>query len=164
MLIACSCGKQLRVRDDAVGKMIKCPACGDKVMVPGPAAEPPDEPPDEPATAPRRRASRGGASGGGSFVFDGGAADFLGTAILAWLLTVFTLGFGYPWALCMIQGWKAHHTLIDGRRLRFVGGGGGLFGLWIKWFLLCMITFGIYTFWVVPDLQRWIVQNTEFDE
>jgi uncharacterized membrane protein YjgN (DUF898 family) len=149
--ITCPCGKELRVPDTAVGKLVKCPGCGEKLLVEEPA---PFEPPPRPS---------GRTAGRGSFVFDGGAADFLGTGILAWLLTVFTLGFGYPWALCMFQRWKARHTIIEGRRLAFNGGGGQLFGLWIKWFLLCIVTVGIYAFWVVPDMQRWIIQNTSFE-
>ena len=58
-----------------------------------------------------------------NFIFDGGAATYFGTGILAALITVFTLGIGYPWALCLFQRWKAKHTYIDGRRLKFTGGG-----------------------------------------
>ena len=39
----------------------------------------------------------------------------------------------------------------------------GLFGLWIKWFLLIIITVGIYSFWVAPRIQQWKVENTDFD-
>ena len=37
------------------------------------------------------------------FIFDGGAATYFGTGILAALITIFTLGIGYPWALCLFQ-------------------------------------------------------------
>lgn len=33
----------------------------------------------------------------------------------------------------------------------------------IKWLLLCVITLGIYSFWVGPRIQKWIVENTDFD-
>ena len=75
-----------------------------------------------------------------SFVFNGGAATYFGTAILASLITLFTFGVGYPWALCLFQKWKAKHTYIEGRRLRFTGGGFSLIGLWIKWLVLLLIT------------------------
>ena len=39
----------------------------------------------------------------------------------------------------------------------------GLFGLWIKWFLLIVVTAGIYSFWVAPRIQQWKVENTDFD-
>ena len=98
-----------------------------------------------------------------NFKFDGGAATYLGTGILSFLLTVVTLGLGFPWALCMKESWKAKHTFIEGKQLSFNGSGGGLFFLWIKWAILIIITLGIYTFWVVPDLQRWKVEHTDFN-
>jgi uncharacterized membrane protein YjgN (DUF898 family) len=99
-----------------------------------------------------------------SFRFDGGAADYFGTAFLATLITFITLGFGLPWALCMRQSWKTKHTIVNGVRLHFSGTGGGLFGQWIKWWLLMMVTIGIYGFWVIPQLNRWIVEHTDFDQ
>jgi len=97
------------------------------------------------------------------FTFDGGAATYIGTAIGAVLLTVFTLGIAFPWALCMKQRWITKHTLIDGRRLKFIAHGGGLIGLWLKWFFLLIITFGIYSLWLGPNLQRWIVEHTDYE-
>ena len=97
-----------------------------------------------------------------SFVFDGGAATYLGTGILAFLITAFTLGFGYPWALCLFQKWKTKHTYINGKQLKFTGGGFSLIGLWIKWIIFLIFTLGIYSFWLIPSLQRWIVEHTDF--
>ena len=34
---------------------------------------------------------------------------------------------------------------------------------WIKWLLLIIITLGIYSFWVIPRLTKWVVENTDFD-
>ena len=95
-----------------------------------------------------------------SVVFDGGAGDFLITGILAFLVTAFTFGICYPWALVMKERWIIEHTIIDGKRLKFEGSAFGLFGNWIKWFFLCLVTFGIYSFWVVPALQKWKADNT----
>ena len=97
-----------------------------------------------------------------NFTFDGGAATFVGTAILGFLITVFTLGICYPFALVLMQRWKAKHTYIRGLQLQFTGTGIGLFGNWIKWFFLTLITLGIYGFWVQPRLQQWIVEHTDF--
>ena len=97
-----------------------------------------------------------------NFVFDGGAATYLGTAIFGSLITLCTFGIGYPWALCSLQRWKAKHTFIQGKQLKFIGGGFSLIGLWIKWMVLTIITFGIYTFWVIPSLNQWIVEHTDF--
>ena len=97
------------------------------------------------------------------FTFDGGAVTYVGTAILGWIITTFTLGLAYPWALCMFHKWKAHHTMIDGKRLKFTAGGFSLIGLWIKWWFLTAITLGIYIFWLVPSLNKWITEHTDFE-
>lgn len=97
------------------------------------------------------------------FTFDGGAGTFLGTQILAFLVTVITLGIAYPFALVLLERWKAKHTIVRGKRLQFTGTGMGLFGNWLKWLFLCIITLGIYSFWVIPRLVKWKVENTEIE-
>jgi len=92
--------------------------------------------------------------------FDGGLLQLLGWSILGSLITVFTLGICFPWALCMIYGWKINHTVIEGRRLKFIGSAAGLFGNWIKWLLLCIVTLGIYSFWLNIALEKWKVKHT----
>ena len=99
----------------------------------------------------------------GRFHFDGGAANYFGTSILAGLVTVCTLGIAYPYALVLLERWRAKHTYIDGQRLVFTGTGVGLFGMWIKWWLLTIVTCGIYSFWVVPRMYRWKTEHTDFD-
>lgn len=96
------------------------------------------------------------------FTFDGGAGTYLGTAILGFCITAITLGICYPFALVLKERWRAKHTFIDGQQLVFTGSAVGLFGHWIKWFLLSVITLGIYLFWVGSRLQRWVTVNTEF--
>ena len=76
--------------------------------------------------------------------FDGGLATYIGTSILATLITVFTLGICAPWGICMMYNWKIKHTVIDGKRLYFDGTAMQLFGHWIKWLLLTIITLGIW--------------------
>ncbi|GEC77086.1 DUF898 family protein [Microbacterium maritypicum] len=98
-----------------------------------------------------------------SFGFDGGAGTWLGIGIAGFLVTVLTLGICYPWAVVMTYRWKTKHTFINGQRLRFTGSAPGLFGHWIKWLLLCIVTVGIYSFWVYPRLQKWIVEHQEID-
>ena len=97
-----------------------------------------------------------------SFSFDGGAATYIGTALLALLITVVTVGLAFPFALVLRQRWQAKHTFVEGRQLQFTGTGIGLFGNWIKWLLLTIITLGIYSFWVVPRIIKWTVEHQEF--
>ena len=99
---------------------------------------------------------------GGKSYFDGGLLSYIGWCILGTLVTIFTLGICFPWALCMVYGWKINHTVVEGRRLKFHGTAIGLFGNWIKWFLLCIITFGIYSFWVYISLEKWKAKHTTF--
>ena len=62
----------------------------------------------------------------------------------------------------MIYAWKTNHTVIEGRRLKFNGSAIGLFGNWIKWLLLIVVTLGIYGFCVHIKLEQWKVKNTTF--
>ena len=94
--------------------------------------------------------------------FDGGLLQLIGWRILGFIVTLFTLGICYPWALCMVYGWKIKHTVIEGKRLGFNGKAIQLFGNWIKWILLCFITFGIYIFWLGIALEKWKVKHTYF--
>ena len=94
--------------------------------------------------------------------FDGGLLSYIGWIILGSLITSCTLGISYPWALCMIYAWKINHTVIEGRRLKFNGSAIGLFGNWIKWLLLIVVTLEIYGFWVHIKLEQWKVKNTTF--
>jgi uncharacterized membrane protein YjgN (DUF898 family) len=99
----------------------------------------------------------------GRFYFDGGPVSYLRTGIIAALVTICTFGMGFPFALVLLERWRARHTYIDGQRLAFSGTGLGLFALMAKSALLCFITLGIYSFWVMPRIQAWKVENTDFD-
>ena len=92
--------------------------------------------------------------------FTGGLLGLIGISLLQILLTVFTLGIAFPWAVCIKEGWIARNTIIDGRKLYFDGTGGQLFGNYIKWFLLTIVTLGIYSFWLSIKMQQWIVKHT----
>lgn len=78
------------------------------------------------------------------------------------LVTVCTLGICYPWAVCMVYRWETGHTVIEGRRLEFTGTALGLFGLWVKWWLLCLITLGLYGFLMCISIRKWKANHTRF--
>ena len=92
--------------------------------------------------------------------FDGGLFQLIGWKILGFLVTTFTFGICYPWAFCMVYGWEAKHTVINGHRLSFDGKAIQLFGNWIKWLFFCVITFGIYSFWLSIALKKWKTKHT----
>lgn len=96
--------------------------------------------------------------------FDGSLISLIGWSILGALITTLTFGICYPWALCMVYGWKINHTVIEGHRLRFTGSAIDLFGQWIKWLILSVITFGIYLFWLNIKLEAWKVKNTTMEQ
>lgn len=109
----------------------------------------------QPDAVPQRAQNR-------QFAFDGGAGTYFGTAMLALLVTVFTLGICYPYALVLREQWRAKHSYIEGRQLVFNGSAWALFGLWWKWLILIIITIGIYAFWVGPRICRWKWENTSW--
>ena len=98
----------------------------------------------------------------GESYFDGGLFQLIGRKLLGALIILCTFGICTPWAICMIYNWEISHTVINGHCLRFTGTATGLFLQWIKWFFLCIITFGIYGFWVGIALKKWQVAHTEF--
>lgn len=100
---------------------------------------------------------------GGESYFDGGAFQRLGWLILGWFVTSLTFGICLPFAVCWYYSWETKHTVIDGRRLKFTGRAGGLFGTWILCMLLCIITLGIYLFWVPLRIKRWRESHTFFE-
>jgi len=51
-----------------------------------------------------------------NFVFDGGAGTFFGTALLATLITILTVGIAYPYALVLMQRWIVEHTDFSGKQ------------------------------------------------
>ena len=96
--------------------------------------------------------------------FTGGLLGLIGVNILSWLITFCTLGLATPWAMCIKYKWEVKNTVIEGRRLKFVGTGSSLFLHYIKWWILTIITFGIYGFWLYIKLLQWKTENTVFED
>ncbi len=94
--------------------------------------------------------------------WDGGVLETVINSIIASIMIAITCGIATPWAICYIWNFVIGHVTIDGKRLKFDGNGGELFGQWIIWFILTVITCGIYGFWVTPKLYKWIASHTHF--
>jgi len=94
--------------------------------------------------------------------FTGGLLGLIGINIAQALIIGLTFGIAAPWAVCMKERWIARHTLLDGKQLRFDGKGSQLFGNYIKWFLLTIVTCGIYGFWLDIKMKQWITKHTHF--
>lgn len=99
-------------------------------------------------------------SGQPNYQFRGGAATWFGMQFLGLVITILTLGICAPFAVVLVHRWHAKHTTLMGRPLKFVGSAWGIFGRWLVWLLLSVITLGSYTFWVYPRMTQWIVENT----
>ena len=93
--------------------------------------------------------------------FNGTVLDYFIYSLGAGLLISITLGIATPWAVCIWMRWICKNSTLNGKQLSFKGSGGGLFGHFIKWFILTIITFGIYSFWAGRNMIRWIIENTE---
>lgn len=91
--------------------------------------------------------------------WDGGVFDTIVNSIVASLIISITCGIATPWAICYMMKFIIGHAIIDGKRMKFDGTGGQLFGNWIKWLLLMVVTCGIYSFWVAPRLYKWVASH-----
>ena len=94
--------------------------------------------------------------------FDGSVFDYVGRMLLGSLISIITLGFGVPWAVCNIYEWEINNTVIEGRRLKFTGTAAGLMGKWIIFMLLSVITCGIFVLFIKNSLYKWQVEHTAF--
>lgn len=76
------------------------------------------------------------------------------------LLIGFTLGLCTPWAVRREYTWLYEHQVIDDRKLVFDGNATSLFGQWVKWTLLSVITLGVYALFVPIKKMQWITEHT----
>ena len=98
----------------------------------------------------------------GESKFTGGLGSYIGLQIVNALIMIFTLGLGLPWVVCRTEKWDSEHQIIDGQRICFDGKASQIFGNWIKWILLTIITFGIYSVVIPIRKQAWIVKHQSF--
>lgn len=96
--------------------------------------------------------------------YDQRSHEFVLARVKFLALTVLTLGFAYPWAMCNKQRGVKSHTIICGRRLKFIGDPHELLAHWIIWWILSIITIGIFGFFAKVRMQRWVIANTVFDD
>ena len=94
--------------------------------------------------------------------FTGGLFGLIGIHILAFLLTLVTVGIGGPWAACMVERWYAKHTVLEGKQLVFDGKGHQLWGRILLWLLLIVVTVGIFIFWLGIAYKKWVTKHTHF--
>ncbi|MDE7182296.1 MAG: DUF898 family protein [Clostridia bacterium] len=95
--------------------------------------------------------------------FTGGAFKNAFIALVAWLAVAVSFGIVYPAMKCWHMRWQTKHTYINGRRLYFDGHAMQLFGRYLLWLFLSVITLGIY--YVVAmqlKLVEWKTKHTHY--
>ncbi|MGL5648103.1 MAG: hypothetical protein ACRDDY_09650 [Clostridium sp.] len=80
------------------------------------------------------------------------------------LLGIFTLGFAYPWMICIKERSKYSHTVINGKRLKFIGNPKDLLYHWFFWYFLIIITIGLYGIVVHFKFKQWETSNVIFED
>ena len=93
--------------------------------------------------------------------FTGGAAANFFLALLTRAVSLFTLFIAYPTMMCWRMRWKVSHTYYCGRQLCFDGTARALFGKYMLWLLLSVLTLGIFAALALPGkLARWQLEHT----
>ncbi len=95
--------------------------------------------------------------------FDGGLLGLFGVNLCIWFVSLITLGFAWPALHCFKLRWFYRHTCIGGYRLKFTGTGWSLFGHYILWSFLTIITLGIFGFWFGIKLHKWEISHVVID-
>ena len=81
-------------------------------------------------------------------------------SLLQFVIIVFTLTLGTPWAICLKERWVVEHTIIDDCQLTFDGTGWQLLGNFFKWLFFTIITIGIFIFWIPIKTKQWVTKHT----
>ncbi len=76
-------------------------------------------------------------------------------------LAFFMLFLGLAWSSVIALRWQYRHTVIGGKRLVFKGKKTALWGNFLKWLFLTVITLLIYGLWVGIKMQKWVIKNVE---
>jgi len=92
--------------------------------------------------------------------FSGGIIGYIGISFLQLILIVFTLGLLAPYAICIKEKWLAKHTRIDWKQVHFDGKGDDLLSVYVKDYLLTIITLGIYAYWNKINVRSFTVKHT----
>lgn len=115
--------------------------------------------PSEDRRLPANVRSKEKSAGTGS-EFTGSAFGLLCVNLIAFLVSILTLFFGLPAMVCYKQRWMARHTIVDNRHLTFDGTAGQLFGKWIGWLILCVLTVGLFLPFLPLKVKKWVVSHT----
>lgn len=95
--------------------------------------------------------------------FTAGAFEYFGVNFLTAFVSGLTLGIAFPFMTAWRLRWMAEHTVYSGKQTVFDGTGTQLFGNYFKWWILSVITLGIYGALCLPlNMNRWVAKHTHF--
>jgi len=96
--------------------------------------------------------------------FEGRWSEQQAKLFLAGLVTTVSFGIGFFWASMWYLRWIYSKSIINGKRLEFRATGMSFFKKWIIWFLLSIVTLGIYAIFFRPKrFQEFIATNLYFE-
>ena len=84
----------------------------------------------------------------------------IGVNLLCGLLNLISIGLLYPFTVCYKLRWINKHTVINRKKIVFDGKAIQLFGKYILWWFLTVITLGIYGWWLPIKMLKWQTKHT----
>ena len=94
--------------------------------------------------------------------FDGNYFAYIGLCLLFIIITVCTLFIGLSYAMCMLHRWNCKHTVMEGKRMRFIGKSEALLGRLALWSIFTVLTAGIFALFIPVKVKKWYAENTFF--
>lgn len=79
--------------------------------------------------------------------------------VLIGVFGFFMIFLGAAWSQVVVIRWEVRHCIVDGKRLTFKGTVRGLWGSYLKWFFLTLITLSIYGLWIGIKMRKWVLAN-----
>ena len=104
-----------------------------------------------------------------AFHYRGHGLEILGLVIIGAILCFFTLGLYLPWYVNNLIRYVAEHaepSQASGgsfSKIHYSGTGAGLFGRFVVWWLLTVVTLGLYSPWAFSSFYGYIVDNLRID-
>lgn len=92
----------------------------------------------------------------------GGLLSHFFINLWAAILVIVSLGLLTPYVICKKQRYKASRTYISGEKMVFRGKSMQLFGKFLLWWFLSIITFGLFMLFMITSVKKWTIFHTHF--
>lgn len=93
--------------------------------------------------------------------FSAGAGSYFVLIIVVAIATYIPI-LGWAFALNFFADWLTKNTEVNGKEVHFTAGYGESLKFVLINTLLLIVTLGIYTFWFVPKLYRYVADHTAY--